>query len=388
MNTVMPNINLHIYHSSITHESRMLKETQTVAEAGFADQVVLIGRWREGLLESEHIDAKRQIWRVRMRIGANSSSRLVKVIRYVEWFARIFWRYRKCRVTVVNCHSVMELPIAPLFKLLRGSKIIYDTHELETETTGLTGHLQKALRLIERSLIPFASAIITVNGSIAAWYKDTYNLDQVFIVRNIPIQPKHLPKSNVLKDKLGLTTEQMLFIYQGALEEGRGIYLLLNVFQRLPPDKHIVFMGMGTLIDAVKACAQRFPNIHFIPAVPPAQLLEYTCSADVGLSIIENISLSYYLSLPNKVFEYLLAGLPIIVSDFPEMAYVIQKSQAGWAVPVDRDRLYALISQITWEDIQVAQRHASEYRLTIGWHEEAKILRSVYQHLALSDSNC
>jgi glycosyltransferase involved in cell wall biosynthesis len=90
-----------------------------------------------------------------------------------------------------------------------------------------------------------------------------------------------------------------------------------------------VFVGYGDLADRVRASAARSDSIYFHPAVAPHDVLRYAASADVGLSLIEDTCLSYRLCLPNKVFEYLMAGLPIIVSDLPEMAALVRERGIG-----------------------------------------------------------
>ncbi|MCJ7532514.1 MAG: hypothetical protein MUO64_15975, partial [Anaerolineales bacterium] len=135
----MDSINLHIYPSSITHESRMLKETKSIADAQLVNKIYLVGMWKDGLEEHEQIDARRHIWRVRPRIGSQESSLVIKTLRYIEWQLRILWHFRNSSVKYVNCHSLPVLPIGALFKLFLGAALVYDTHELETEIIGVVG---------------------------------------------------------------------------------------------------------------------------------------------------------------------------------------------------------------------------------------------------------
>jgi glycosyltransferase involved in cell wall biosynthesis len=111
----------------------------------------------------------------------------------------------------------------------------------------------------------------------------------------------------------------------------------------------------------VRKYASDFPNIHFHPAIKPSEILSYTCSADVGLSIIENSCLSYYYSLPNKFFEYIAAGVPVIASDFPDMSAIVNEHKVGWTVDVNEEALSNLIAKLT--DVELKQPNTS--RITV-----------------------
>jgi glycosyltransferase involved in cell wall biosynthesis len=140
-------------------------------------------------------------------------------------------------------------------------------------------------------------------------------------------------------------------------------------------------MGFGEWEEQIKEYEQTYPNIHFQEAVSPSEVSRYTRSADAGICLQENIGLNYFLSLPNKLFEYIINGLPVIVSDFPEMRRVVDEAGCGWKVAVDRDALLALVNSISLEDIAMKRARALQYRKTIGWQNEEKILLQVYRPL-------
>ena len=379
----MDSINLHIYPSPITHESRMLKETKSIADAQLVDTIYLVGIWKDGLEEHEQIDARRQIWRVRPRIGSQKSSLVFKTLRYIEWQLRILWHFRSSPVKMVNCHSLPVLPIGVLFKLFLRAALVYDTHELETESIGAVGIKQVFYKLIERIFIRFADAVITVNNAIMEWYKHEYGIRNIVAVRNIPYQrlEADINKNNILKSKFRINDDEILFIYQGSLGAGRGIDILLDTFSKVDGKKHLLFMGFGEWEDRIKQYEQAYTNIHFLDAVRPAEVDRYTIGADVGLCLIENIGLNYFLSLPNKLFEYIMNGVPVIVSDFPEMSRVIDEGDCGWKVAVDKSALYSLVTNISKDEIAAKRNHAMQYRKMIGWQNEEKVLLNVYRNM-------
>ncbi len=377
-------INLHAHPSDLRYASRLLKETRSLAGAGLVERIHIVGIWDQGLPEYEDLDEKRTIWRVRLRFTRGRSGLLTKILRHAEWQIRILSRYLAKSVAIVNCHSLATLPLGVALKAASGSAVVYDTHELETETASMVGIRKVLAKMLERLLVKRTAAVITVNKSIAAWYKARYRLANVHVVRNVPYRPK--PGATVpyrLKEALGLHEDQMLFIYQGGLTEDRGLDLLLDTFASLDRRKHIVFMGYGPLTDLVKGYERRHANIHFHPAVSPQALPAYTAGADVGLCMYQNVCLNQYLCLPNKVFEYLIYGLPIVVSDLPEMGRLVDESGGGWKVAVDGDALCALLSAISWDEVRAKRERVLEYRNTLGWEEEEPALLAAYRGLGL-----
>ena len=376
-------INLHIYPSPITHESRMLKVTKSIADAQLVDKVYLIGMWKDGLAEHEQIDGRRQIWRVRPLIGSQRSSLFIKTLRYIEWQLRILWYFRSSSVKYVNCHSLPVLSIGVLFKLFLKSALVYDTHELETESPEAGGIKRVFFKLVEKSLIRFADAIITVNDSIMNWYKNEYGLQNIVAVRNIPYQrhEEEISKSNILKTSFNITDDEILFIHQGELSASRGIDILLDTFSKVDSKKHLLFMGFGDWVERIKQYEQAYDNIHLLDAVKPSEVHRYTVGADVGFCLLENIGLNAYLCLPNKLYEYIMSGVPVIVSDFPEMSRVIDEADCGWKIAVSKGALYSLVTCISKDEIAAKRNKAMQYRKMIGWQNEEKALLNVYRHM-------
>lgn len=371
--------NLHLFLTPFTHESRALKQSKSLIDSGLFDEVLFAVSWTDHLPERETIDSHRSIWRVKLSIP---EKRVIYRLRYYEWIARILVNPASDDVEVVQCHSLLSLPVGLLFKLFKRSKVIYDAHELETESNGLKGKRKLLYKIIERLFIPFVDAVMVVSDPIADWYEKHYPIPRPYVVRNIPSMKQNstVSRSDIcLKNIFNIPENETLFIYVGGLFRGRGIELLLNAFAQADRTKHIVFMGYGEFEEKIQDYQRQFSNIHFHPAVSPDLVLSYTQTADVGISLIENICLSYYYCLPNKVFEYITSGLPIIVSDFPEMGKLIDNHDCGWKVPVEDTSFLHLINSITLEmilekrkNIQVASQH-------FGWHLEEKTLLEAYQ---------
>ena len=321
-----PRTNVHFYPSTFRFESRMLKETATALESGAVDDVLVLARWEPGLAEAEQIDAQRAVRRLRTPAGDRLPGMLGSIVRLLEWQVRAFVAIVRAHPVIVNPHSLPVLPVAAAARLVTRAAIIYDTHELETETVGASATRRRIGRLLERLLVPMCVVVVVVNRSIGDWYRTHHSRARIIVVRNVPYRAaRPVDRSTSLHDRLGIPADELIFLYQGSIHRGRATEMLLDVFSGHPPTRHLVFLGYGDQEDLVRSTAVVHPNIHFLPAVPPSEVLDVTASADVGICLIEDVCLSYRLALPNKLMEYISAGVPALVSDFPEMRRFIQR---------------------------------------------------------------
>ncbi|MCP4149922.1 MAG: glycosyltransferase family 4 protein [bacterium] len=363
--------------------SRILKISHSLIEAGIVTEIVLVGKTDNKQDENETLDASRRIWRVPMKCYPRLHWKVSKVIRYLQWLWKIFREFRKQDVGMVNCHSFFDLPVGVALKIKTGCKLIYDTHELETERNGLKGKLKIVFKLVEKFCMKYVDYVFTVGDSIATWYKRTYNMDNVSVVKNIPEKKNGIKRTNKFRERFNVPQDRILYLYHGAFLPGRGIPLLLSVFSKENIQDHIVFMGYGLLEDEIKSYSTRKKNIHFHEAVHRDQLSEYTSSADAGFSLIEHTSLSYYYSMPNKIYEYLMSGVPSIVSNFPEMSAFINDYKCGWTVEVDEKSVFAKVKGMSREKLKEKRLDVLESikRDDLGWNVEKQKLIKVYKEL-------
>lgn len=374
--------NVHIYPTPFRNESRILKITRSLEEAALFDRIRILATWGEGLAEEEDLDGVRRVVRIRPRIGEGRDGTFWKAARIGSWSRGVMQALRGQGVDCVNAHSLSVLPLCVLLKRAKGARLIYDTHELETETAGSTGIRRVLARLVERLLIREADAVMAVNDSIAAWYRQAYGLERVWVVKNVPYRPESPPvRTPMLREAFGITEGALLFLYQGAIVKERGIRRLLDVFSRLDESRHLVLMGFGEGVEMVRLAAREHPNIHYHPAVPPSEVFRYTCGADVGVHLIENTCLNHYYCLPNKIWEYLNAALPVVVSDLPEMARVVERFGCGWTCgPSEEDALH-LIGGIAPRDVEEKRNRALLAGDGFGWHLEEREMLDAYGRL-------
>lgn len=376
-------INIHIYPSQFENESRILKITHTLSKYGFFEKIYMLGVLDSKKAKNlERLDSKRIIIRVNRFVGSFKNILIIKLWKSIVWYINVLFLLKKKKISCINCHSLPVLPLCVILKLLNGgSKLIYDTHELETETIGARGIKKILYKIVEYLFITYADEVIVVNDSIAKWYSSNYKINKPFVIKNIPMKPRTMPKnSGMIKDKLGLKKSDILFVYQGNLSKGRGIEKLLNVFSKIS-DKYIVFIGNGSLEKLVKS--SNSINIFHHDSVPMNTLINYTHGCDVGISIIENTCLSYYLSLPNKVFEYLLAGIPMVVNDLPEQVKIIKEYSCGW-VRERSSSLEDLIKNINLNDINTKKEIIRNKISCLGWHSEEQKILEIYKSIVFT----
>lgn len=357
----------------------MLKISQTLAEHDVFEEICLIGISTSGKEERVPLGPKRSVWRIPGK-RSKPAGTIGKALHILLWSRNVWRALRSARPVCVNAHSLSVLPLGVLLKRIHGAKLVYDTHELETETSASRGLRRYLSKVAERLLIRHVDEVSVVNETIAGWYRDEYGLPRVHVVRNVPPIRVGLPnRLGSLRKGLGIPSDSLIFLYQGVISDGRGIARLLEVFATGAPDRHVVFMGYGQLEDSVRTASARHSNIHLQPAVPPEQLASFTADADVGLSLIESISLSYYYCLPNKLFEYLSAGLPVIASDLPCMREVILKYRCGWTVSANGTSLATLVSTIGHADVQRLRPNALAVQDDYNWEREVPALLAMYE---------
>ena len=376
--------NLHVSPTPVVNASRIFKQTLSVARSGLFSGVVICGMASTGLRREEDLTYGPRLDRVGAVGDGRPPSVARRVLEEVSWSRAVFKRYSRSDIRVVNAHSVAVLPVCYLLSRRLGAKLIYDTHELETETSTSTGMQRLIFKIIERSLIARCDAVFVVNQSIADWYRRRYRGVQPVVIRNISdIDVSGSPID--LRALLTVPADRHLFVFVGNLGEGCNIPAILDAFAAPAVGAHVVFLsGGGQLESLVSEYCARHPNIHRLPAVPPTKVVSYAAGCDVGLCLIQPTCLSYRLSLPNKAFEYIQAGLPFLFTDLPEISRLLGPNLTEWRVDDSARNLAEAITALTAGAIERARADIARLRIP-SWDEEAAAMIAVYSTLVSSD---
>jgi glycosyltransferase involved in cell wall biosynthesis len=377
--------NLHISLTEFRNESRVLKETKSLIRTSFFDQIYIAALHSKDLLSEELYAEKIIANRFVLSTKGWGKSFIVQLFKYLEYCVRIYFFYSCKNIKVINVHSVSLLPLGIALKYFYKSRLIYDTHELETEVDNSTGIRKKITKLIEYACLKYVDLIIVVSESIADWYQIHYDIRRPVVVLNVPPR-RDLRSSNIFREQLGIKKDQKILIYQGILASGRGVSMILDAFKVRNDDRVVVvFMGYGPMVADITEAARQNLNIFFHPAVSPDIVLDYTSSADVGISLIENTCLSYFYSMPNKLFEYAMAGLPVLVSNMKDMSELVQKNKIGSVIDeFTPQAINRAIDSLMASDLEVMRSNAYRTACLNAWEvQEAKMLNS-YKQLELN----
>ncbi len=375
--------NLHISLTNVKNESRLLKETKTLIEYRIVDKVFIVGLWEEGLRLEQTLDEERVIRRIDLKSRSLPKNLFFQLLKYFEFMFTVLLIYKKYNIKIVTIHSLGLLPMGVLYKLSYRAKLIYDAHEYETETQNLEGVRKKLSKILEKLLIRYCDKVIVVSQSIADEYKKLYpNLERPFVVLNTPPYKK-IEKKDIFRKELNISKDKTIFLYQGGLSLGRGIEILLDTFKQINDGKSIIiFMGYGPLEELVQTASREYKNIYFHKAVAPDVLLDYTSSADFGISTIEDSCLSYRYCLPNKMFEYLMAGLPVIVSNLHEMKKIVEEYKIGIVAKENSSNgLKEAILKAGVLDAAMLSKNIKQANEVYNWEEQEKILLEIYNEL-------
>lgn len=257
---------------------------------------------------------------------------LLNYLRFLEFVIKVFLKSKKWSLDIIHANDLKGLIIAALIKkrIHPEVQIVYDAHEYETEINGLKGVQKKVYQYLEKRYIQEVHQMITVSDTIANEYVRLYGVEQPVVLLNVPrFSFDKDRKYDLFRERFNLRIDQRIFLYQGYLMPGRGIEVLLESFNQLQDDNDvIIFMGKGILKELIKSYSHT-GKIFYHEFVDPKKYLNFTASADVGISFIEDISLSDRYCLPNKLFEYMFCGLPIICSNLPEMKKLVEAHSIG-----------------------------------------------------------
>lgn len=382
MNTVTS-----IVLNNFKNDSRVLKENISLQKAGYTVKVVALHE--EPLKEFDEIQ-NISVHRIKLKSRGWSKNKLIQLLKYFEFIYRVVKQYNHS--DIIHCNDLNSLPIGVIIKKFfnKNTQIVYDAHEYETETNSLKGVQKKLVKILEKNLILYADKVITVSDSIANEYVKQYNIEKPSLVLNTPPY-ENIEKKDIFRETFSIRKEQTIFLYQGGLSKGRGIEILLDVFKELNIENQqiktnnypiIVFMGYGPLEELIISTSNEYNNIYFHKAVNPDVLLHYTSSADFGISTIEDSCLSYRYCLPNKMFEYAMAEVPIIVSNLPEMKKVVEGNAIGIVTQENTPSgLKEAIEKATKLDKKALQKNIQKVKEVYNWEEQAKTLLEVYGEL-------
>ena len=306
--------------NDLVTDQRVNKSCLTLQKAGF--EVLLVGRRQR---KSPPMD-ERTYKTHRMKLLFEKGP-----LFYAEYNVRlfIFLLFHRCDCLLSNDLDTL-LPNFWIAKL-KGEKLIYDSHEYFTEVPELVSRprVQRIWKRIEEYILPKMGEMITVNQSIADLFHEKYGI-RVHVIRNIPMR-KMLP-APASREEVGLNPDKHILVLQGSgINIQRGSEELVDAMAYLD-DCQLVIIGGGDVLPMLKekVTAKRWDDrVKFFPRMPYQKMMAITQLADLGFTLDKDTNLNYRFSLPNKLFDYIQAGVPIIASHLPEIERIITDYNIG-----------------------------------------------------------
>jgi glycosyltransferase involved in cell wall biosynthesis len=321
--------------------------------------------------------ARRALRRVARVLGP-----LLRLVNAVVLNARFTAAATALHPSVVHAHDLNTLRAGLAVASATGARLVYDAHELHSHRNDMGPLRRWWARREEQRALPRVDAFITTTDSWADYLAGLYRIPRPLVVRNVPERLAAEPGWD-LRTELGIAADRRILLYQGSIQTNRGIEQAIDALALLP-DCDLVVIGYGALRPVLEDRVRREglgERVRFFGPIPNDELLHYTASADVGLCLIQASSLSYYWSLPNKLFEYTMAGVPVVASDYPEMGGFVRREGVGEVCDPESPRSIAdAVCRVldTVDDVRAAARSASQRYV---WEVEEQVLRQTYADL-------
>lgn len=357
--------------SEITHDSRILNEATSLSKL-----------YKVTVIAKKYPNQKLNHYPFKLKLVEfrRFSSRLLTI------FSSFFYLIRAALAEspdVFHGHDLDGILCSFPAVVRRRTILIYDSHEFWSDTypfSNLKG-IKWFLPILERMLIWKVKAGISVNWSLANLLSKKYAKKFVAVYN---VGTSRINRKSPYKF-IKMFPKQKIILHLGAADEGRGLEQMIIAAQILGEKYAFVFLGGGkTEKEMIKMKSDlKVSNVYFLPSVAPEEIKSTISQADLALALTQPISKSYYYSLPNKIFQYIDAEVPILGSDFPEFKEVIAKNQIGEVVDSTKPKLFAKkIREMTkrsskYTDLMKSPALKKKY----SWPEQEKILRKFYQEV-------
>lgn len=348
--------------NDLATDQRVLKVASVFRQHNF--EVLLVGR---RFKNTPKLDTDFKYIRLRLIFERS-------VLFYAEFNIRVFFLLLFTKCTHILANDTDTLPAAFIASKLKNAQLFFDAHELFPEVPELYNRpfVKKVWTKIEDLFFRHLNNAYTVCDSIANYYNRKYGISMK-VVRNIPF------KRNFFEKILHYDGKKII-LYQGALNVGRGLEWVIAAMP-LIDNAVLVIIGAGDVELQLKqqvANAGLEEKVVFLGRIEATELYKYTPSADVGLCLLDNIGLSYHYALPNRIFDYLHAGVPVLATRFPEIEKIVSTYKTGVLVDhYEPEYLAAILTEMLQSEVDNKQFAAISEELC--WENESKIIHAIIQ---------
>jgi glycosyltransferase involved in cell wall biosynthesis len=355
------------YLGNINYDSRTLNFYRSLTEKGYPVKVICFD-W----LSDNFIPGQDEFKIIKLKKNRLS------ILFYLHFAFRLIYFLLTNKATIYLAEDVYTLPFVTIAAKLNNGKVFYDSRELYGYLAGLANRniVQYLIKKIETYFIKKTYTVITTGEMDSQFIENEYGVKNTLVIRNLPLYSKPEMPVNFY-NKLNISPDKIILLYQGVIIHGRGLKIVFEILADLS-SVVLVIIGGGEQKVYYENLAKRMKvndQVYFMGKIKQDELTNYTAGGYIGLALIENLSLSYYYALPNKLFEYVMAEIPVIVSNFPQMEAVVNKYKAGFSVdPEDRENLINTLKKLIndkqlYQEIKLNCRTASN---DLNWNKEIK----------------
>ncbi|RUR27819.1 glycosyltransferase [Vreelandella andesensis] len=386
--------------NSFLNDARVRKEAETLVNAGFQVTVHALAvpgcQSRSDVLSSGIRVRRHGGDQTTKKPSPGSTKRerskldvLALILSRVRALLSMGWTTFRSRPDIVHAHDVNMLPTAWLAARLAKAPLIYDAHEISTDREGYQS-FRGLVGWVEKQLVPGAAGMITTTDARAKFFARAYGVSRPLVLQNRP-RFIEVSRSNRIREELGLKESWPIVLYQGGLQPGRGLDRLVKAAVNVS-DTYFVFIGGGSQAGDLKRLVGDLnlgQSVYFIDTVPLDELPSYTASADIGIQPIENTCLNHFTTDSNKLFEYVIAGLPVIASQLPEISKVVRQHDLGLLVPPgNTEALASAIVELVKDSSRRThyQMNAKKAAKLLNWETQEASLLALY-HQVLGNHN-
>ena len=383
-----------VVSNPFVNDSRVQREAQSLANNGYD---VTVFATEGGKFKEEGRVGRITVKRLRVKNYALTHLKFWKVYTV---FYKLVGIISAERAAIYHAHDADTLLLCFLAARRNKAKLVYDFHEYWRAKNYFSKNIFEFLwtrlvkkyeyRLIEKLIAPRADALITVNDSLAEKFEKDYRIKEkpVVLFNAPPYVPQNKLVPSLLRRKIGARKDDRLALFLGGLNRNRGLMNLIKSLDYLGQEFKMVFLGYGPLKDKIGEMGKIGKyrgKVFVLDAVPSAEVPKWASGADVGVAPIQNATWSYFHSSPNKIFEYMMAGLPIACSDFPEMRRIVKENKVGVTFnPDDPQDIARAIEEIFEDPEKYREMRENSLKAVMekfNWEIEEHKLLNLYESI-------
>lgn len=378
--------------NNFVNDARVLREASALADLNYTVTIIAKKELTEQHLSSsekirENIYVNRPLkWELPKFITSKlKSSVLTKHVPNMLLMLKMILLGRKYDTDVYHAHDLNTLIQGIVCAKLRFNRktLIYDSHEVQTSRTHY--NFKKIYR-IEKFMLNFTDHVIVENDTRADYHNDLYkerptslhNYSELYDINDVTPFP--------LRKQFNIPENKKIVLYQGGMQEGRGLFKLLDAFKNVE-NAMLIMIGDGkerqNLID-YHYKIDIIDKVIFIDRVPYHQLRSYTKSADIGIQFLENTNFNHYSASSNKLFEYLMAHVPVVASDLPEIKRVIEEECVGLIVEEGNTAQLTKAIQALIDNDELRENlknNTARAKQKYNWENEKQVLNNIYSQI-------